>query len=136
MTKLLIVFFALFSAALYGQERVREQCGEVFTETSQQKPVFGDSKDEITSYFTENILFKSENQFRGIFQVKMNCKGEIFLSNMIKGNLSEDVVTEIQAALLKMPKWKPANLNGPVDYVFFMDFLFKGEKLRVNTLMR
>ncbi len=136
MTKLLIVLFMFFSVSLYGQEIDRKQCGEGFTETSQQKPVFGNSKEEITAYFAESILFRSEEQFRGIFQVKMNCKGQIFLSNMIKGNLPEEVMNEIQVALLKMPEWKPANLNGPVDYLFYIDFLFKGDELRVNNLMR
>ena len=65
----------------------------------------------------------------------MNCRGEIYEADLVKGNLSESTLSEIQAALLKMPQWKPANYDGEVDYTFYIDFMFKGQGLRVNTIM-
>ena len=135
MLKLLFIVTLFFAGSSFSQETTREKCGEVLTETCKRKPIFQNSKEDISRYFEEQISFRSEEQFRGIYQVKMNCRGEIYEADLVKGNLSESTLSEIQAALLKMPQWKPANYDGEVDYTFYIDFMFKGQGLRVNTIM-
>lgn len=136
MLKLIFVTSLFFSGTLFGQELTQKKCGDVLTETSKQKPIFKKSKEDIEVYFKDLVSFRSQEQFRGIFKVMMNCRGEIYQAEMIKGNLSESVKKEIQLALLKMPEWQPANYDGTVNYLFYIDFLFKGEELSVNTIMR
>lgn len=136
MLKLFVIITIFLSGTLYGQESTREKCGDTATETSKRKPIFEHSKEDISRYFNEHVSFRSEEQLRGIYRVWMNCQGEIYQVDMVKGNLEESVNDEIEGALLKMPKWKPAEYDGAVDYMFYVDFLFKEKELKVNPLMR
>lgn len=136
MLKLIFIVTLLFTGAVFAQESTRTKCGEVSTQTCKRKPIFEDSKEAISTYFEEQVSFRSDEQLRGIFRVSMNCQGEIYQADMVKGNLAESTFDEIQSALLKMPKWKPADYDGAVDYMFYADFLFKDGELRVNTIMR
>ena len=137
MKKILTLICLISTFSLIGQNNSKSSCTETVYSTCATKPTFGNSYAEFEEYFQNNVQpMNSQSQSKGIFTVKMNCKGEIFEVDFFKGNLKQDKQDEIVEALLKMPKWSSAELDGSIDYQFFLDFTFKNNQFNVKPFMR
>lgn len=136
MRGLLVVFMVVFSVTSFAQSNGRSQCGDRYFMTSKTRPLFGESSKEIGEYLSNQVKVTSMKRSRGIFVVNINCNGEIFHNEMIRGNMSKETMQSVSNALSEMPRWTPANYDGPVDYQFYLDILCEGGNMRVNPIMR
>ena len=133
---ILAVAMCLSSSLVFCQTTDRASCGGQEMRTSQSKPTFGKTSSDIQDYYANKITWEADRQQRGIFQVRMNCKGELYEVTLVRGNLSETQIEQITGLILKMPEWKAAEFNGPTDYLFYMDFLYRSNELVINVEMR
>lgn len=124
--------------SLFGQDEIRTNCTDNIYSTSEKKPQFGSSLNELEGYLKDNLSFIAlEHQYRGVFSISMNCEGTIFKVDFHKGNLAKREQNAIIKLMLAMPKWAPAEFKDrEIDYQFFIDFLFVKDRLTINPFMR
>ena len=132
----LTLVLCFFSSMVLCQVTDRAACGGQEMRTSQSKPMFGKAAQDLADYFSNKIVWEADSQQRGMIQVRMNCKGQVYEATVMRGNLSEAQKHQITAAILEMPEWKPAEFDGPTDYLFYMDFLYRSNELVIHLEMR
>jgi hypothetical protein len=132
---LLVLLFLVLTAV--GQNEKKTSCTAKIYSTSQQKPTYGTSYNDLTDYLKDHLKLKlNKSRAKGIFSVSINCKGEVFNVVFHKGNIEGKEQKEVINILLQMPEWNPAEADGQIDYQFFLDFTFIDNQFTVKPFMR
>jgi len=123
--------------AANAQEMGRSACDTKSFASCLQKPTYGSSASEIKNYIDEKVSLDEQSEFkRGIFEIKMNCNGEIYGVRKVNAGLTAEEEAQIRKALLEMPKWKPAQREASINYQFYLDLTFRKGEVKVNTYMQ